>query len=578
MVGDANGDGIANGLDLQIVQQNLDKTGGLAQGDFDGNGLVNASDLTLLNNNFQRRAPSASFGRIADRKTAIPGRTANFFQVGTPVIDRAGNVVFNGAGISNWGMYRWSAGVLSKVVDNGTPAPGGGAFSIVGQPAITGGRVAFQANIGGLDSIFSYNAGTISKVLSQTTTSPTGTIFGSLSNPTAFAGTTVFVSDGAAYTATPAALNTAVSQVIAKGTPVPGGTGTFTRIDTPLSDGTNYWFTGQGIGQFGIYKKSGGAGGVLSTLVDQNTPITGTDARFTGLGNLSLDGTNLSFTGELNNAPGIYGLIGTTLSKIADTSTKIPGCAGQFSAFGVSSIGGGSVAFVGFDKNRNPGIYAWIGGELNRVIDSSVTLGGKVISSLEMTASAVAGNNVVFQADFIDGSSGVFSASLYPTRVPGDVNNDGKVDNADVAIVLKSSGRTGGRSLGDLNADGQIDVQDFQLMEQNFGRSGAAPLLGDATGDGVVDAADMKVFFAHNGQYGALPQGDFDGDGHIDFSDFQVLEQNFGRHSSTPYRPFGAMSVSGDEVLAGGSVPEPGALGLVMLAGAAGLLRQRRRQ
>ena len=126
MVGDANGDGIADGTDLQIVQQNLNLPGGLAQGDFNGDGLVNASDLTLLNNNFQRRMPSAAFGRIAERRMTIPGTSASFFQVSAPVIDRAGNVVFNAAGMFNLGMYRWSAGVMSKVADNSTAAPGGG--------------------------------------------------------------------------------------------------------------------------------------------------------------------------------------------------------------------------------------------------------------------------------------------------------------------------------------------------------------------------------------------------------------------------------------------------------------------
>src|SRR5689334_15414210 len=64
MIGDANGDGVANAKDLTIVQQNLNKPGGRAQGDFDGNGLVNTADLTLLNNNFQRRAPDAYFGKV----------------------------------------------------------------------------------------------------------------------------------------------------------------------------------------------------------------------------------------------------------------------------------------------------------------------------------------------------------------------------------------------------------------------------------------------------------------------------------------------------------------------------------
>jgi hypothetical protein len=574
MVGDANGDGIADGLDLQVVQQHIDTAGGLAQGDFNGDGLVNASDLTLLNNNFERRMPSAAFGRIAEHRMSIPGTSAGFFQVSAPVMDRAGNVVFNAAGMFSLGMYRWSAGVMSKVADNGTLAPGGGAFSNFGQPAITGGRVAFEATAGGQDGLYSYSAGTLTKLLAQSTPPPGGGAFGAIGNPSAFGGNTMFVSNGTAYSLS-SATGTTLTTVIPSGTPVPGGKGVFSRIDTPLTDGKNVWFTGQGIGQFGIYKKSDG---VFSALVDQNSPVTGTDAKFTAVGNLSTDGTNLSFTGEFNSASGVFGLFGSTVSKIADTSTKIPGCAGLFSAFGVSSVGSSSVAFVGFDKSRHPGIYAWIGGELNRVIDSSVTLGGKTISSLVMTPSAVAGNKLVFEADFTDGSTGIYSASLYPTRVPGDVNNDGKVDAADFSVVLKNLGHTGGRSLGDLTGDGQIDVQDYQLLEQNFGRTGLAPLLGDANGDGLVDAADMKVFFSHAGKFGGIAQGDFDGDGRIDFSDFQVLEQNYGRVAAGSYQPFGAMSAGDDEVLAGAVAPEPGTLGLMLIAGVGALAGRRRRR
>src|SRR5439155_12178009 len=288
-------------------------------------------------------------------------------------------------------------------------------------------------------------------------------------------------------------------------------------IETPTTEGSNYWFVGRGIGQFGIYKKSGG---VLSTLLDQNTTVAGTTSKFTSVGNLSSDGgVHLSFTGEFANASGVFDLMGSAISKIADTSTRIPGgSGGLFSSFGVSSAGGSSVAFVGFDQSRRPGIYAWIGGELNRVIDSSVTLGGRIISSLDMTTTSVAGNKLVFKADFTDGSSGIYTASMFPTRVPGDVNNDGKVDAADFAIVQKNQGVTGGRSLGDLNGDGMIDSLDFQVLERNFGHNGIAPLIGDANGDGTVDRADLKTLLANYGKYGSIPQADFNGDGKVDFS------------------------------------------------------------
>jgi len=145
MIGDANGDGIANAKDLTIVQQNLNKPGGRAQGDFDGNGLVNAADLTLLNNNFQRRAPDAYFGKVLDTTTAIPSGTGTFKQLNTPVVDRFGNVGFLGIGTANYGIYRWSAGALAKVADNATVIPSGtGVFTNFGQPSISSGKLGFQ--------------------------------------------------------------------------------------------------------------------------------------------------------------------------------------------------------------------------------------------------------------------------------------------------------------------------------------------------------------------------------------------------------------------------------------------------
>src|SRR5258706_10326585 len=114
LVGDANGDGIANSLDLQIVQQNLGKPGTKAQGDFDGNGLVNSNDLTILNNNFQRRLPPTYFGKIVDNSTPVPSGTGNFSLLYAPSVDGSGNLAFLGTGSSTWGVYKWSAGVLTS--------------------------------------------------------------------------------------------------------------------------------------------------------------------------------------------------------------------------------------------------------------------------------------------------------------------------------------------------------------------------------------------------------------------------------------------------------------------------------
>jgi hypothetical protein len=538
MVGDANGDGIANALDLSIVQQNMNTSGGRAQGDFDGNGIVNSNDLTLLNNNFERRLPSAYFGKVADTATTVPGAGGTFVRLNAPVVDRAGNLGFLGIGQGNYGIYGWSGGVLTRVADNNTPVPSGtGNFVNFGQPSIAGGRLAFQAVGTSQEGIYSYAAGSLTKVVNKLTARPEGGVFTSFGDPTLQDSAFAFVGSAgdnmSAYT-----LNgSVVTPVVNTSTPIPGGTGTFTAIDNPISDGSNYFFVGHGIGQFGIYKKSGSA---VTALLDKNTTVPGTAAKFTSIANLSQDGPNVSFTGVFAGTSGVFGLTGSDLQKVADTTTMVPGDQGShFTNFGVSSIGGPSVAFVGYDEKSRPGIYAWIGGELNRVIDSSVTLGGKIISDLDLSRSAVNGNRVTFQARFTDGSSALFSASLLASRVPGDVNNDGVVNSADFAIVQKNLGLSGGRASGDLNGDGVVDFHDYQILERTFGKTGVAPLLGDADGDRKVDAADLAILLSNLGKYGSIAQGDFNGNGRIDFGDYQAVEAAFGK-SAAAYMPFGS--------------------------------------
>ncbi|HYE19552.1 MAG TPA: dockerin type I domain-containing protein, partial [Tepidisphaeraceae bacterium] len=111
VVGDANRDGVADALDLSIVQTNLNTAGTWAKGDFDGNGFVDSADLTLLNDAYGRVRPAAYFGKVADSNTTVPG-SANKFTgaINTPVIDQTGTVAFVGSGPGSIGVYRYQNG------------------------------------------------------------------------------------------------------------------------------------------------------------------------------------------------------------------------------------------------------------------------------------------------------------------------------------------------------------------------------------------------------------------------------------------------------------------------------------
>ena len=61
--------------------------------------------------------------------------------------------------------------------------------------------------------------------------------------------------------------------------------------------------------------------------------------------------------------------------------------------------------------------------------------------------------------------------------VPGDANNDGKVDINDLTIVLTNFGRSGLTwPQGDFNSDGRVDVNDLTIVLSNFGATASASI------------------------------------------------------------------------------------------------------
>ena len=89
---------------------------------------------------------------------------------------------------------------------------------------------------------------------------------------------------------------------------------------------------------------------------------------------------------------------------------------------------------------------------------------------------------------------------------------------------------------------------------------------GDYTGDGVVDAADYVLWRDEEGQTGTALQADGNHDHVVDINDLNVWRAHFGQTASGSGS--GAMQTT---------VPEPGAVGLVLVAAAGWLTRRVRR-
>ena len=57
----------------------------------------------------------------------------------------------------------------------------------------------------------------------------------------------------------------------------------------------------------------------------------------------------------------------------------------------------------------------------------------------------------------------------FGSRIPGDLNGDGCVDQADLGILLADWGCTGGDCPGDADGDGDTDQADLGILLANWG-------------------------------------------------------------------------------------------------------------
>ena len=148
----------------------------------------------------------------------------------------------------------------------------------------------------------------------------------------------------------------------------------------------------------------------------------------------------------------------------------------------------------------------------------------------------------------------------------GDFNNDGAYDCTDInALTTEVAGEANPAGF-DLTGDGVVDSQDVDAWLVEAGAennaNGGAFLRGDANLDGVVDVSDFNIWngakFTANSHWCS---GDFNADGSVDVSDFN--EWNGNKFNTS------------DSVTA---IPEPGSLGMMLLAGLFGLRLVRRKR
>jgi len=142
----------------------------------------------------------------------------------------------------------------------------------------------------------------------------------------------------------------------------------------------------------------------------------------------------------------------------------------------------------------------------------------------------------------------------------GDFDDDGDVDADDMDILCDNMG--GDPAIYDLDGDGDVDADDQLVLIETLVQwdsgtsSGVGTYLGDFNLDGVVDIADLTILKTNAGLTGiGYAGGNANCDDVVDIADLTILRSNSGMSVTSP-------------------VPEPAALGLLSLGGAA-ILRRR---
>lgn len=402
------------------------------------------------------------------------------------------------------GMSAPAAHEFVKIADTSTPIPGGaGTFTQLAggdKPVLSQGNVAFRGVGDNQDGIYRWMNGVL-EVIADTNT------------------------------------------------PIPGGTGTFGAPQTggfsiPSIDGEDVAFGGDDltISQRGVYTY---IGGVLDVVADKTTRPPGASTSFSTLGGASLDDGVVSFWGFIPAAPyleSIYVGNSAGLTLVANQNTFIPGGGGKFSGFnsGGTQYRRGNAAFFGRNSAFKSGIYKYIAGALQIVVDSNTLIpGGGGFMNLFFNYMSYDGSRLAFVGDnntltdprlYVDDCVGFSVAVDTNTPVPCGTGNftnfsDVAIHGGNMAFIGLGNAQSGiyadiGGKL--IKVVGLLDVLDGKYVSgYRFGREG---LYGDQlVFTAIFTDGSEGIFLASLSTSGVCNPYDDDADGDRDLRDFAAF-------------------------------------------------------
>jgi hypothetical protein len=117
----------------------------------------------------------------------------------------------------------------------------------------------------------------------------------------------------------------------------------------------------------------------------------------------------VAFGGSTSGSPtAIYINRGSGIEVVADENTLIPDQGDTFTGVGDPSVDGSNVAFQGGGPGIQ-GVYVELGGVLMKVIEKGDTLDGKLVTGASIGSEGFKDGILGIQVGFTDNSAGVFT-------------------------------------------------------------------------------------------------------------------------------------------------------------------------
>ncbi len=377
--------------------------------------------------------------KVADTNTAIPNGTGNFATfnaAGYGPETSQGSVAFYATGPNGQkGYYSQVGGVLGRIADTNTSAPGGGNFTSFGTFSwgFESDSLYFTGATATQSGLYVSSNGVVTRLIDPTTTTaPPGTnkftgflLVYPFDARVAFLGTY-----GAATSQRGIYLydHGAISKLVDGNDNFPGSAGlsfltsNFAEMSHDADGAVAFFATDTNAAPPIAQGILSVANGVLHTIASTATQVPGQATLFTSfVRKADISGGKVVFIGSYSGGSGVYqaNLDGSGLIKLVDTATHIPGSGTtNFSSFQSAAIELGTVVFVG----QGPGIwgaYRLQNSVLEQIVAKPETLDGKTVDSVVLGTQGLSGGRAALQIQFSNGSVAIYSALVgYANQTP----------------------------------------------------------------------------------------------------------------------------------------------------------------